>query len=178
MTPRATGEDSPFSEGPKDARVVLVGQNPGKEEVKQNRPFVGRAGKYLDRVLRQNGIDRDALYLTSIVKEPTPGNRKPKADEIERWTPHLVRELEAINPDIVVLMGRVAWKAPRMEGTDYIETYHPAAAMRFPKARRRFEKDMRGLGRKMRRRGYGGPSGSPAPSDSVCEPFSATNTPW
>jgi DNA polymerase len=108
----SAGANEPFSEGPKNATVVLVGQNPGKEEVKQNRPFVGKAGKYLDHVLRDKGIDRDTLYLTSVVKKPTPGNRKPGAGEIKRWMPRLVKEIQRIRPDIVVLMGKVAWRTP------------------------------------------------------------------
>ncbi len=131
-----------FGEGPEDAEVMLVGQNPGKEEVKQGRPFVGRSGQYLNEVLREYGIDRSKLYLTGVVKEPTPGNRKPTADEIRRWMPSLVSEIKRIKPEIIVLMGRVAWRTPRFEGIEYIETYHPAAAMRFPKARKRFEADM------------------------------------
>jgi len=145
MTSRLAGDCSTYSEGPRNASVVLVGQNPGKEEVKQNRPFVGMAGKYLDRVLRERGIDRKEIYLTSVVKKPTPNNRKPTADEIKRWMPHLVREIKEVNPRIVVLMGSVAWKAPRMAGIEYIETYHPAAAMRFPRIREKFEKDMETL---------------------------------
>jgi hypothetical protein len=69
-----------FGEGPEDASIMLVGQNPGKEEVKQCRPFVGRSGQYLKKVLHQNGPDRRKMYLTGVVKEPTPGNRKPRAD--------------------------------------------------------------------------------------------------
>ena len=135
-------ERSKFAEGPWHATVMLIGQNPGREEVKQNRPFVGRSGKYLNQVLRERGIDRKELYLTSVVKEPTPANRKPTPDEIKRWMPHLVREIEEIHPEIVVLLGQVAWKTPRMKGIEYIETYHPAAAMRFPKIRQKFEGDM------------------------------------
>ena len=131
-----------FGEGPEDADVMLVGQNPGKEEIKQKRPFVGRSGRYLDKVLRQNGIDRGKLYLTGLVKEATPGNRKPYAHEITRWMPCLIAEIKRLKPKLIVLMGRVAWKTPRFEGIEYIETYHPAAAMRFPEVRERFETDM------------------------------------
>ncbi|MFO8010772.1 MAG: uracil-DNA glycosylase [Dehalococcoidia bacterium] len=134
-----------FGEGPEDADVMLVGQNPGREEVKQGRPFVGRSGKYLDRVLQQNGLDRNKLYLTGVVKEPTPDNRKPVADEINYWMPYLIEEIKQVRPKIIVLMGKVAWQTPRMEGIEYIETYHPAAAMRFPQARERFERDIKRL---------------------------------
>jgi uracil-DNA glycosylase len=131
-----------FGEGPDDAIVMLVGQNPGKEEIKQKRPFVGRSGRYLDKVLQQNGIDRSKLYVTGVVKEATPGNRKPYDHEIARWMPCLIVEIKRIKPKLIVLMGRVAWKTPRFEGIEYIETYHPAAAMRFPEVRKRFEADI------------------------------------
>jgi uracil-DNA glycosylase len=147
MTAKSSDGGLDYAEGPKDARVMLIGQNPGQKEVEQRRPFVGRSGKYLDRVLREKGIERKALYITAVVKEPTPGNRKPTAEEIKRWMPWLVREIEEVAPEIVVLMGKVAWETPRFAGIRYIETYHPAAAMRFPKVRRRFEDDMETLRR-------------------------------
>ena len=142
-----------FAEGPSDADIMLVGQNPGKEEVKQGRPFVGRSGQYLNKVLQRNGLDRNMLYITAAVKEPTPGNRKPRPDEINRWMPVLLDEIKRIKPQIIVLMGRVAWQTPRFKEIEYVETYHPAAAMRFPKARKRFEADMRKLKSKIRERG-------------------------
>jgi uracil-DNA glycosylase len=124
-------EGARFGEGPKNAAVMLVGQNPGREEVKQGRPFVGRSGRYLNKVLHKKGIDRDKLYLTGIVKEPTPGNRKPNAKEIKRWMPCLEAEIEEIKPSVIVLLGRVAAKALRYEGIDYIETYHPGGSGSF-----------------------------------------------
>jgi uracil-DNA glycosylase len=140
-----------FAEGPGNAGVMLVGQNPGKEEVEQGRPFVGRSGQYLNKVLQKNGLDRKKLYVTSMVKEPTPGNRKPKAREIKRWMPCLEAEIKKMKPSVILLMGRVAWKTPRYDGIDYIETYHPAAAMRFPKIRKKFEKDIETLKHKMKK---------------------------
>ncbi len=149
---KSAGQRPRFSEGPEDARVMLIGQNPGREEERQSRPFVGRAGKYLSKVLLKKGIDRSQLYLTSVVKESTPANRKPTANEIKRWMPCLMREIREIDPQIVVLMGRVAWETPRIAGIEYMETYHPAAAMRFLKVGQRFEKDMGMLRRKMKNR--------------------------
>lgn len=145
-----------YREGPRNASVMLVGQNPGREEVKQGRPFVGRAGKYLNEVLQDRGMDRGKFYITSVVKEPTPGNRKPTAEEIERWMPCLEREIQEVQPDVMVLMGRVAWRAPRFQGIEVIETYHPAAAMRFPRVREVFEKDMEHLAHLIRKRKRGG----------------------
>ena len=144
-----TSTETMRGEGPAHASVMLVGQNPGREEIKQNRPFVGRAGRYLNGVLQKYVIDRNALYLTAVVKEATPENRKPTADEIKAWMPVLESEIQRIQPRLIVLMGRVAWKTPRYEGIDYIETYHPAAAMRFPKIRQKFEGDIKDLSRRI-----------------------------
>ncbi|HEX7364996.1 MAG TPA: uracil-DNA glycosylase [Dehalococcoidia bacterium] len=144
-TQEKTAQAIVYGEGPLDARIMLVGQNPGKQEAKQGKPFVGMAGKYLNEVLARNNIDRNKLYITSIVKQTTPRNRKPTAQEINYWMPQLIEEIKRIKPGIILLMGRVAWKTPRFEGIRYIETYHPAAAMRFPGARDRFERDMKEL---------------------------------
>ena len=132
-------------EGPWDARIMLIGQNPGAEEAKQKRPFVGRSGRCLDDVLKQNGIDRKSLYITSVVKETTPGNRPPTREEIARWMPRLVQEIRSVKPDTVVLMGKIAHRTPRLDDIRYVETCHPAAAMRFPKQKRQFEEAFRKL---------------------------------
>lgn len=132
-------------EGPSNAKIMLVGQNPGEQEVRQGRSFVGKSGKYLDDVLKRNNIHRGKLYITSVVKETTPGNRSPSAREIGNWMPCLLEEIRRVKPKIVVLMGKVACKTPRLDNIEYIETYHPAAAMRFPKARKRFESDFEKL---------------------------------
>jgi len=136
-------------EGPANAEVMLIGQNPGGEEAKQGRPFVGKSGKYLDTVLRKNNIDRSTLYITSVVKETTLGNRRLTEQQIRHWMPYLLEEIRRVKPKIVVLMGKIAWKTPRLEAIKYIETYHPAAAMRFPKARKKFENDFEKLKKEM-----------------------------
>lgn len=132
-------------EGPQNAEITLIGQNRGREEAKQGRPFVGKSGKYLDMVLRKNNLDRGKLYITSVVKEITPRNRRPTADEVRYWLPCLLEEINQVKPRITVLMGNVAWKTPRLEATDYTETCHPAAAMRVPGARQKFEDDFERL---------------------------------
>jgi DNA polymerase len=133
------------AEGPQNAEIMLIGQNPGREEAKHCRPFVGRSGKYLDMVLSKNNLDRSELYITSVVKETTSRNRKPTVHEIQYWIPYLLKEIRQVKPRIIVLMGSVAWNTPRLDGIDYIETYHPAAAMRFPRAREKFERDLKRL---------------------------------
>ena len=133
-------------EGPADAKVMLVGQNPGAEEDKVGRPFIGRAGKFLNKVLAENGIDRREVFVTNIVKHTSPLNRKPLPDEIEACVAYLVAQVELVRPRIVVLMGAVAWKAPRtVAGVEYVETVHPSAAMRFTKMRKRFLEDFAAL---------------------------------
>jgi DNA polymerase len=124
---------------------MLIGQNPGKEEDKTGRPFVGRSGKYLDRVLAANGIRREDVFITALVKHGSPDNRKPRTDEIEACVPYMVEQIKLIRPAVIVLMGEVAWKTPRIEGIRYIEIYHPAAAMRFPKVSVKFEEDLKKL---------------------------------
>ncbi len=135
-----------MGEGPLDAALMLIGQNPGAEEGKTGRPFVGRSGKYLDKVLAANNIKRQDLYITSVVKCTTPRNRKPSQKEIEDCLPLLVAQIENIKPRRIILMGEVAWGIPRREGIEYIETYHPAAAMRFPRIRAKFEADFEKIG--------------------------------
>jgi DNA polymerase len=132
-------------EGPLNAKVMLVGQNPGAEEDKTGKPFVGRAGKFLNKVLAKNGVNRRELFVTNLVKHVTPKNRKPLPDEIAACAPYLEAQVNAIKPKIVVLMGAVAWQAPRVKGVKYVETYHPSAAMRFTKMRKKFEEDFSGL---------------------------------
>jgi DNA polymerase len=120
---------------------MLVGQNPGAEEDRTGRPFVGRAGKFLNAALAKNGINREEVFITNIVKHMTPKNRKPLLDEFEACLPYLMEQVRLVKPKTVVLMGAVAWQAPREKGITYVETYHPSAAMRFPKMRKRFEED-------------------------------------
>ena len=128
-------------EGSLNAKVMLVGQNPGAEENKTGRPFVGRAGKYLDKVLTNNGLTRDNMFVTNVVKHISPKNRKPLPDEIAACTPYLLDQIKKIKPKIIVLMGAVAWQVPRIAGITYVETYHPSAAMRFTKMKKKFETD-------------------------------------
>ena len=132
-------------EGPPNARLMLVGQNPGAEEDKTGKPFVGRAGKFLTKVLAQNDVNRDEVFITNIVKHVTPKNRKPFPDEIQACTPYLNAQINLIKPKVVVLMGTVAWQTPRMNGKEYVETVHPSAAMRFTKMRKRFLEDFKEL---------------------------------
>ena len=118
-------------EGPINAKVMLVGQNPGAEEDETGRPFVGRAGKFLTKVLAENGIRRDDVFITNIVKHVSPKNRKPFSDEVAACLPYLQMQISVIKPKIIVLLGASAKDTPKLEGIEYLEVIHPSAAMRF-----------------------------------------------
>jgi DNA polymerase len=125
-------------EGPPNAQIMIVGQNPGAEEDEQGRPFVGRAGKYLTKTLAEYGINRQDLYITNIVKHTSPQNRKPYADEVAACLPYLTQQIQIIKPKLIVLLGASAKQTPRIEGVKYVEIIHPSAAMRFTKMRQKF----------------------------------------
>jgi uracil-DNA glycosylase len=137
-------------EGNPNAKIMLVGQNPGKKEDETGRPFVGRSGIYLDKVLQKNRLERESFFITSIVKHASPGNRPPKPDEIKACVPYLEEQIKLIKPKIIVLMGKIAGKLSRQPDIEYIETYHPAAAMRFSKVRKKFEIDFTTLAAKVK----------------------------
>jgi DNA polymerase len=107
-----------FGEGPATARVVVVGEQPGDHEDRQGRPFVGPAGRILDEALAEAGLDRSSVYLTNAVKHfsfEERGKRrihkKPRASEVKACRPWLEAELEAIRPDVLVLLGATASQA-------------------------------------------------------------------
>ncbi len=103
---------------------------------------MGRSGKFLDTILKNNRINRESLFITNIVKHRTPDNRLPLKDEISACRVYILEEMKLIKPKIVVLMGKLAWdEAPKMKNTEYITNFHPAAAMRFPKMREKFKSD-------------------------------------
>jgi uracil-DNA glycosylase len=136
-------------EGPLSAKVMLVGQNPGEKEDETGRPFVGRAGRFLTRVLAENGIKREELFITNIVKHVSPENRKPYADEIAACVPYLISQIDRIKPKIIVLLGSTSKQTPRLEGIEYIEVIHPSAAMRFGKMRAKFQEQIAGLAKRI-----------------------------
>jgi len=97
-----------IGEGNLDAGVVLVGEAPGRKEDEQGRPFVGSAGKLLDRLLGGAGLAREGIYITNIVKCRPPENRRPRRAEVEACSGHLERQLEIIEPRVVAPMGNSA----------------------------------------------------------------------
>ena len=129
-------------EGPLNAKIMLVGQNPGAEEDELGRPFVGRAGKYLTKTLAEFGIKREELFITNIVKHVSPKNRKPYDDEVAACLPYLTTQIKTIKPKIIVLLGASAKNTPRIDGIEYIQIIHPSAAMRFTKMREKFREQI------------------------------------
>jgi DNA polymerase len=130
-------------EGGENARVMLIGEAPGASEDKQGRPFVGRAGKLLDELLAEAGLERSDVYITNVVKARPPGNRDPKAPEVAHHMPWLEAELALVKPELVVPLGRHALahfvdgaKISEVHGTRLVERdrvlfpwYHPSAAL-------------------------------------------------
>ncbi|MGA3059690.1 MAG: uracil-DNA glycosylase [Candidatus Bathyarchaeia archaeon] len=138
-------------EGSLNARVMLVGQNPGADEDETGRPFVGRAGKFLSKVLSENGINREDIFITNIVKHISPQNRKPFADEVATCLPYLSMQISVIKPKIIVLLGESAKDAPRLEGIEYMQVIHPSAAMRFTKMGDKFREQIAELAKRTRK---------------------------
>jgi DNA polymerase len=135
-----------FGVGDPAARLVFVGEGPGRDEDLQGEPFVGRSGKLLDKLMRQEiGLDRTRCYIANVVKCRPPGNRDPLPDEIASCWPYLESQLDLIDPAVVVTLGNCATRVllktsegiRRMRGRAYafrgghlVPTYHPAAALR------------------------------------------------
>ncbi len=136
-------------EGPLNAKVMFVGQNPGADEDETGRPFVGRAGKFLTKALSENGIKREDVFITNIVKHTSPQNRKPSPDEVAACLPYLNMQISVIKPKIIVLLGASAKDTPRLNGIEYVEIIHPSAAMRFNKMNARFQEQIVALSQKL-----------------------------
>ena len=137
-------------EGSKNAKIFFIGQAPGAREDKTGHPFVGRAGKYLNKLMEEIGLRRNEVFITSMAKHFPPGNRAPKPDEIMACKPYLIRQLMIVKPKIVVLLGKTAEtmeKDPILKGAKVITTVHPAAAMRFPKMAAKIRRDFQKLKR-------------------------------
>ena len=139
--------------GDPNADLLLLGEAPGTNEDRTGQPFVGRAGRYLDRVLARHGLERDSLYITSILKcfHPKP----PRKEQILSCMPWMERQIEIVQPKLILAMGKTAARAllqldnlgiepamRRWRGIPVVITCHPAAAMRFPDRDEQFERGM------------------------------------
>ncbi len=99
---------SVIGEGNLDAAILLIGEAPGQQEAKQGRPFVGAAGRVLSQLLQSIGLQREDIYITSVVKDRPPKNRPPQVKELKLYGPFMARQIRIIQPQIIVAMGRFA----------------------------------------------------------------------
>ncbi len=134
-----------FGEGNEHARLMFVGEAPGADEDRTGRPFVGRAGQLLNKMLKNIDIDREDVFITNILKCRPPNNRDPEPAEVQECLPYLHKQIEMIQPKLIVALGRVAgqnllnksaalrdMRKQRWEyrGIEMMVTYHPAAILR------------------------------------------------
>src|SRR5205814_5029346 len=100
-----TRTNTVFGEGDADAKIMFIGEGPGENEDLQGRPFVGRAGELLNKMIAGMGLNREQVYIGNIVKCRPPGNRVPAPDEVATCTPYLERQIEIIRPRAIVTLG-------------------------------------------------------------------------
>lgn len=140
-----------FGVGNPDADLMIVGEAPGMNEDLQGEPFVGQAGKLLDKIMKAIYFDRSDIYIANILKHRPPNNRDPKTEERERSLPYLLRQIELVNPKLILCVGRISGttllgkedslKNMRSKFHPFFErelmvTYHPAALLRNPQWKR------------------------------------------
>jgi len=142
-------------DGPANATLMFIGEAPGFHEDQQGIPFVGAAGKFLNELLQKAHIDRGVVYITNVIKCRPPGNREPQIEEVAVCTPYLDQQIEIINPQVIITLGRhsmnrafpdekisVVHGQPRkVNGRVYFPMYHPAAALHQPSLRSTVEAD-------------------------------------
>ncbi|RIA47605.1 uracil-DNA glycosylase [Dichotomicrobium thermohalophilum] len=158
---KRTAKSLCFARGNPDARVMLIGEAPGRDEDLQGLPFVGRAGQLLDRMLRAIDLTADNAYITNVVYWRPPGNRNPSPQEVEACRPFLTRQVELVAPEIMVLLGGAAakhilgatdgimklrgkWRDVTIGGhaCRAIATLHPAYLLRNPLGKRLAWRDL------------------------------------
>jgi len=144
-------------EGPSNPEILFVGEGPGFYEDQQARPFVGPAGRFLEELLASIGLRRDQVFITNVVKCRPPNNRDPLPGEIDACRKYLQRQIDLLQPKVVVSLGRysLAWFSPRdaiskvhgqakvRDGVYFIPMYHPAAALHAGNMRKVIEEDFR-----------------------------------
>lgn len=136
-----------LSTGSLESEVMFIGEAPGADEDEQGKPFIGRSGKLLRKLIDQSGMDSTKVYITNIVKCRPPNNRDPEKDEIQECTQHLITQIQIIHPKIVVCVGRIAMQSflpdfkitrdhgklyKTKNGFDLVGVYHPAYILRNP----------------------------------------------
>jgi len=143
-------------EGPENAEIMFIGEAPGFHEDRQGRPFVGAAGQFLEELLASIGLKREVVYIANVTKCRPPANRDPLPDEIEVCRPFLDKQIELIQPKLIVTLGRYSMaryfpnasitrihgQPKRIGSRIYYPMFHPAAALHQPKWRSAVEEDM------------------------------------
>ena len=160
-----------FSDGTPEARVMIIGEAPGRDEDREGRPFVGRAGQLLDAMLAAINHGRESpenpVYITNVMPWRPPQNRNPEPDEIAMMLPFLIRHIELAKPEILVLMGNIACQAllkekgitklrgtwMQAQGLPALPMFHPAYLLRTPAAKREAWHDLLMLQAKLRETG-------------------------
>lgn len=154
-----TGTRGVPGEGNPDADIMFVGEGPGQKEDELGRPFVGAAGRLLEELLGAVGLTRNDVYIANVIKHRPPGNRDPLPDELEACWPYLKRQIEIIQPTIIVCLGKhalarflpgksiseVRGRAFRVGTIVYFPMYHPAAALYQGSLRQTLFQDMEKL---------------------------------
>lgn len=140
-----------FGVGNPNADLMIVGEAPGANEDAQGEPFVGRAGKLLDKIMEAVNFNRDEIYIANILKHRPPDNRNPTAEERQKSLPYLLRQIEIINPKLILCVGKISGttllgkedalknlrqKFHPFHGRELMVTYHPAALLRNPNWKR------------------------------------------
>lgn len=166
-------------EGPENAELMFIGEGPGFHENEQGRPFVGAAGNFLEELLAGIGMTRGEVFITNIIKCRPPGNRDPQAAEIEACSDYLERQIRALDPKVIVTLGRFSMarffrnarisnihgKAQRVGGRLVVPMYHPAAALHQPSLRQTIVVDFARLPDLMCRAGEQLRAEEPPPQD-------------
>jgi uracil-DNA glycosylase family 4 len=147
-----------FGVGNPRARLMFVGEAPGEDEDKKGEPFVGRAGQLLTKIIEAIGLSREQVYIANVIKCRPPGNRNPEPDEVATCEPFLFRQIDVIQPKVIVPLGKFAAQCllksmdpiTKLRGRrfDYrgsvlIPTFHPAYLLRNPSAKREVWEDMK-----------------------------------
>lgn len=147
-----------FGEGNEKASLMLIGEGPGNDEDVQGRPFVGKAGQLLTKILQAIDIEREEVYIANIIKCRPPQNRNPEPDEIENCYPFLLKQIQAIRPRIICALGTFSsqtllktdvkitalrGKVYDFSGIQLFPTYHPAYLLRNPEKKREVWEDMK-----------------------------------
>ncbi|MFA5907357.1 MAG: uracil-DNA glycosylase [Vicinamibacterales bacterium] len=147
-----------FGVGNPKARLMFVGEAPGEEEDKRGEPFVGRAGQLLTKIIEAIGLSREQVYIANVIKCRPPENRNPESDEVAACEPYLFRQIDVVNPAVIVPLGKFAAQCllkttdpiTRLRGrtfdyrgTTLIPTFHPAYLLRNPSAKREVWEDMK-----------------------------------